>query len=75
MHGLRKAGSRRLAQAGATPHEIMAVTGHKSLAEVQRYTRGVEQERAAEAAFSKLERDAGGAEQTKKVTNLKGEID
>jgi integrase len=37
-HGLRKAIARRLAEAGASPHEIMAVTGHKTLAEVNRYT-------------------------------------
>lgn len=37
-HGLRKAIARRLADAGAAPHMIMAVTGHKTLSEVQRYT-------------------------------------
>lgn len=35
-HGLRKAIARRLAEAGASPHEIMAVTGHTTLAEVTR---------------------------------------
>jgi integrase len=38
-HGLRKAISRRLAEAGATPHQIMSVTGHKSLSAVERHTR------------------------------------
>ncbi len=37
-HGLRKATCRRLAEAGCTPHQIMAISGHKSLAEVTRYT-------------------------------------
>jgi integrase len=37
-HGLRKSMCRRLAEAGCTPHEIMAISGHKSLAEVTRYT-------------------------------------
>ena len=37
-HGLRKAIARRLADAGATTNEIAAVTGHRTLAEVQRYT-------------------------------------
>ncbi len=37
-HGLRKATCRRLAEAGCTPHEIMAISGHRSLAEVTRYT-------------------------------------
>lgn len=52
-HGLRKAAARRLAEAGCTPHEIMAVTGHKTLAEVERYTRAVEQERMNEAAMAR----------------------
>ncbi|WP_226937345.1 tyrosine-type recombinase/integrase [Pseudogemmobacter faecipullorum] len=37
-HGLRKATCRRLAEAGCTPHQIMAISGHKSLAEVTHYT-------------------------------------
>ena len=37
-HGLRKAIARRMAEAGCSPHEIMAVTGHATLAEVTRYT-------------------------------------
>jgi integrase len=37
-HGLRKAAARRLAEAGCSVHEIAAITGHASLAEVQRYT-------------------------------------
>lgn len=38
-HGLRKAIVRRLVEAGAKPHEIMAVTGHTSLDEIERYGR------------------------------------
>jgi integrase len=34
-HGLRKAAARRLAEA----KQIQAITGHKTLAEVERYTR------------------------------------
>ncbi|WP_062017988.1 tyrosine-type recombinase/integrase [Gluconobacter japonicus] len=37
-HGLRKAAARRLAEAGCTTHQIAAITGHRSLAEVARYT-------------------------------------
>jgi integrase len=37
-HGMRKAIARRLAEAGATPHMIGAITGHKTLSEVQLYT-------------------------------------
>ena len=39
-HGLRKAAARRLAEAGCTEHEIAAITGHASLREVARYTKG-----------------------------------
>jgi integrase len=54
-HGLRKAAGRRLADAGCTPHEIMAVLGHKTLAEAERYTRDADQLRLAGAAIIKLE--------------------
>ncbi|MFN3273083.1 MAG: tyrosine-type recombinase/integrase [Paracoccus sp. (in: a-proteobacteria)] len=37
-HGLRKATRRRLAETGCSAHEIMAISGHRSLAEVTRYT-------------------------------------
>lgn len=53
-HGLRKAGMRRLAEHGATAHQIGAVSGHKSLKEIQRYTAKVDQERLAGEAMSKL---------------------
>ena len=33
---------RSLAERGASPHEIMAITGHRSLEEVERYTRSKE---------------------------------
>ena len=52
-HGLRKAAARRLAEAGCTPHEIAAITGHASLREVERYTRAVDQRRLAEVAIGK----------------------
>ncbi|TCP39795.1 tyrosine-type recombinase/integrase [Rhodovulum marinum] len=53
-HGLRKACARRLAEAGATPHEIGAVTGHKTLALVQLYTEAAGREGLADSAFEKL---------------------
>lgn len=53
-HGLRKAAARRLAEAGCTAHEIASITGHRSLAEVERYTRAVAQRLLADAANSKL---------------------
>ena len=52
-HGLRKAACRQLAHAGCTAPEIMAVSGHSSLSEVQKYISAVEQDRLAEAAMVK----------------------
>src|SRR5262249_24751986 len=53
-HGLRKAAGRRLAEAGCTPHEIMAVLGHKTLSEAERYTRDASQVQLAATALAKL---------------------
>lgn len=52
-HGLRKAACRQLAEAGCTLHEIAAISGHLTLAEVQRYTKAVEQARLARGARAK----------------------
>jgi integrase/recombinase XerD len=54
-HGLRKAACKALAHAGCTAPEIMAVSGHSSLAQVQIYIDEVEQDRMADAAIQKLE--------------------
>jgi integrase len=43
-HGLRKRCCADLANRGATPHEIMTVSGHRTLKEVDRYTRAANQE-------------------------------
>jgi hypothetical protein len=50
---LRKAAARRLAEAGCTAHEIGAITGHTSLAELVRYTKAADQRRLAETAMAK----------------------
>lgn len=52
-HGLRKAAARRLAEVGATSKEIAAVTGHRTLAEIERYTRAADQEKLARTAIEK----------------------
>lgn len=59
-HGLRKAGMRRLAESGATTSQLAAISGHKTLKEVQRYTASADRERLARDGMAKL----GG------VTNL-----
>ncbi len=53
-HGLRKSAARRLAEAGCSAHEIAAITGHRSLSEVERYTRAADQSRMAESAMAAL---------------------
>jgi integrase len=54
-HGLRKAAARRLAEAGCSEKQIMAITGHKSLSEVTLYTAAANQERLAAEAVAKVE--------------------
>jgi integrase len=53
-HGLRKAAMRRLAEAGGTAKQIAAVSGHKTLKEVERYTAAADQKKLARAGMSKL---------------------
>jgi integrase len=57
-HGLRKAACRRLAEAGCSSKEIMAISGHRSLREVERYIEAADQEHLARAAMKRL---GGGA--------------
>jgi integrase len=56
-HGLRKAACRRLAEAGCSANEIMAVSGHASLNEIIRYTRAAEQARMARSAMARTHRE------------------
>ncbi len=53
-HGLRKAAARRLAEAGASAHEIASITGHESLREVERYTKAANRKKLAESASAKV---------------------
>jgi integrase len=55
-HGLRKAACRRLAEAGCSANEIAAISGHKSLNEVARYTRAADQARMARNAIARATR-------------------
>lgn len=54
-HGLRKAAGRRLAEAGCSANQIMAVLGHKSLAEAERYTREANRAHLSTDAITRLE--------------------
>ena len=53
-HGLRKAACRRLAEAGCSAPEIMAISGHTSLREVQRYCAAADQARMARTAMATM---------------------
>ncbi|MGA8758837.1 MAG: tyrosine-type recombinase/integrase, partial [Stellaceae bacterium] len=53
-HGLRKAACRRLAEAGCSAPQIAAISGHKSLAEVQRYVEAANRAKMAQAAMLHL---------------------
>jgi enterobacteria phage integrase len=54
-HGLWKAAARRLAEAGCSAKQIQAITGHKSLEEVERYTRKADQRQLARQAMATQE--------------------
>src|SRR5262249_45202184 len=53
-HGLRKATAARLAELGASHHEIMAVTGHQTSKEVDRYTKAAQRKLLAESAMARI---------------------
>jgi hypothetical protein len=44
---------RRLAESGNTTHELMAISGHRTLSEVQRYTEDADQKRLADTGMAK----------------------
>jgi integrase len=66
LHGLKKAGMRRLAEDGGTTHELMAISGHKTLSEVQRYTKGANNRKLADSGMAKRR----GRNENSDVTNI-----
>jgi hypothetical protein len=55
-HGLRKLAATRMAMAGCSERELMAMFGWRSMSEVSRYVRAANQALLAEQAMSKLAR-------------------
>jgi integrase len=49
LHGLRHTACHRLVEAGCTVHEIQAITGHRNLAQMETYTRDLNQARLAKS--------------------------
>jgi integrase len=68
MHGLRKTAARMLAEVGCSEHEIASITGHKSLAEIQRYTKAADQKRMATAAIHRLEQNGNRTATAKRTS-------
>ena len=54
LHGLHKAIMRRLAESGSSAEEIAAISGHRTLKEIERYTAATDQARLSKAAMTKL---------------------
>jgi integrase len=54
-HGLRKASMRRMAESGATEKQIASFSGHKTLREIERYTKAADQKKLARAGMAKLQ--------------------
>ena len=52
-HGLRKSACIRLAEAGCSASEIMSITGHRNLAEVETYVREANNKKLADSAMTK----------------------
>ncbi len=69
-HGLRKAGARRLAEAGATEFEVMSFLGHVSAKEASRYVAAANRATLADSGMTKL-----GAETGTKLSNLPERLD
>jgi integrase len=61
MHGLKKGGMRRLAERGATTHELMAISGHKTLSEVQRYTDAADRKLLADSGMARMRDQSANA--------------
>ena len=54
-HGLRKATATRLAGRGASADEIMSITGHRSLSEVERYTKEANKPKLADSSNGQVQ--------------------
>ena len=58
-HGLRKAAMRRLAEGGGTAKQIASISGHKTLKEIERYTKAADQLTLARDAMAKMLKNNG----------------
>jgi integrase len=70
LHGLKKSGMRRWAEAGGTAHELMAFSGHRTLSQVQHYTSAADKKRLADSGFAKMQRTKSDGTYTNTATSL-----
>ena len=68
-HGLRKAGARRLAEAGATEFEIMAFLAHKNTREASRYAMAANRSRLTTSGMTKLTKAGGVVQPFRRLDN------
>jgi hypothetical protein len=61
---------RRRAEVGNTTHELMAFSGHKTFAEVQRYTEAADKKRLADSGAAKMAKAQAAA--PKRITDQSG---
>ena len=54
------------AEAGLTPHQIMSISGHKTLAEVTRYTAAADRRKLAIEGMQKIEERTGNGNPIKR---------
>jgi len=71
LHGLRKAGATRLANAGATENEIAAYLAHRSTRQATTYTKKADKNRLTDSAFAKLQ----GTNKVHILSNLPKKLD
>jgi integrase len=67
-HGLRKAFCCVSAEAGLTPHQIMSISGHRTLTEVTRYTAAVNRKKLAIEGMRMIETRTGSGNPDQKVS-------
>jgi hypothetical protein len=64
MHGLKKGGMRRAAEAGLSAHQLGSLSGHKTIAMLQLYCDAADREKLAEDATAQLLRSRSALEVT-----------
>ena len=66
VHGMRKLFAASMADNGATPHEIGALTGHRTLNMIQLYTRSADQRKLSEGSVQKIQSFKNGPKEGEK---------